>query len=127
MDYKNCNAKSFCKSLCRLYLTITLRVGGYQITSYYLNGIPGFENTGFLSRILSKDEEKVFYKEASALVSATDSCRPEPTSCHDSCVSLSASSFGVSPRPGCSVNVTVPRDGFGGSRKIISPVTHIGT
>ena len=35
---------------------------------------------------------------------------------HGSCVSLSASSFGVSPRPGCSVNVTVPRDGFGGSR-----------
>ena len=37
-----------------------------------------------------------------------------------SCVSLSACSFGVNPRPGCSVNFTVPRDGFGGSRKIIS-------
>ena len=46
---------------------------------------------------------------------------------YGSCVSLSVSSFGVSPRPGCSLNVTVPRDGFGGSRKIISPVTHIGT
>lgn len=46
---------------------------------------------------------------------------------YGSCVSLSASSLGSNPSPDCSVNVTVPRDGFGGSRKIISPVTHIGT
>jgi hypothetical protein len=57
-----------------LGLTIILRVAGYQITSYYLNGIPALRITGFLSdsifnevtilRILSKDEEDEFYKEA---------------------------------------------------------------
>ncbi len=42
-------------------------------------------------------------------------------------MSRRTSSFGSSPSPGRSVSVTVPRAGFGGSRKINSPVTHIGT